>query len=238
MPLLDVKDLIVYYGSVLALDSISFHIGQGEIVALIGPNGAGKSTALNVVCGVIQLTAKIAGKIIFEGTDIKNMQPCNLVRKGLCLVPEGRRVFSTMSVLENLQMGAYMLEDKKKVENALERAFSLFPKLKDRQRQRAGALSSGEQQMLSIARALMLEPKMLLVDEPSLGLSPNYVQRIFEKLKEINTGGTAIVLVEQNVRKALQYSDRGYVFEIGKIAMEGETKNLLESERVRELFLG
>ena len=238
MPLLEVKDLIVYYGTVRALDNVSFHVEAGEIVAVIGPNGAGKSTALNAVCGVIQLTSKIAGQINFDGDNIKNRQPCDLVRKKLSLVPEGRRVFSTMSVLENLQMGAYTVDDRKKVEEALERVFNLFPRLKERQLQRAGTLSSGEQQMLAIGRALMLEPRLLLVDEPSIGLSPNYVQLVFEKLEEISKNGTAILLVEQNARMALQHSDRGYVFEIGKIAMEGLSKDLLEDEKVRNLFLG
>lgn len=238
MPLLEVKDLTVYYGTVQALDSVSFRIEAGEIVAVIGPNGAGKSTALNAICGVIQLIGKISGQITFEGQEISNLQPYQLVKKGICLVPEGRRVFSTMSVLGNLQMGAYTLDDKGKVEKALDRVFGLFPKLMERQRQRAGTLSSGEQQMLAIGRALMLEPKLLLVDEPSLGLSPNYVQLVFQKLKEIHASGTAILLVEQNAGTALQYSDRGYVFELGKIAMEGLSKNLLENKKVKNSFLG
>jgi branched-chain amino acid transport system ATP-binding protein len=238
MLLLEIKDLTVYYGTVLVLDSISFHIEEGEIVAVIGPNGAGKSTVLNAISGVIQLSGKISGQITFAGENIRDLQPYKLVGKGVSLVPEGRRVFSMMTVLENLQMGAYTLDDKKKVEKALYRVFELFPRLKERLRQRSGLLSSGEQQMLAIGRALMLEPKLLLVDEPSLGLSPNYVQQVFEKLKEINTGNTAILLVEQNARAALQYSDRGYIFETGKIAMEGLSKNLLENEKVGDSFLG
>ena len=238
MSLLEVKDLTVYYGTVLALDSISFHVEEGEIVAVIGPNGAGKSTALNAISGVVPLTGKSSGQVTFEGQKIKNLQPYQLVKKGICLVPEGRRVFSTMSVLENLQMGAYTMGDKNKIEKGLERVFNLFPKLRERQYQRAGTLSSGEQQMLTIGRALMLEPKLLLVDEPSVGLSPNYVQLVFEKLKEINTNDTSILLVEQNARMALQNSDRGYVFEIGKIALEGSSKGLLENEKVRDSFLG
>jgi len=238
MPLLEVKDLTVYYGTVLALDSISLHVEEGEIVAVIGPNGAGKSTALNAISGVVQLTDKSSGQVTFEGQEIKNLQPYQLVKKGICLVPEGRRVFNTMSVLENLQMGAYTLNDRSKIEETLEKVFNLFPKLKERQHQRAGTLSSGEQQMLAIGRALMLQPKLLLIDEPSIGLSPNYVQLVFEKLKEINANSTAILLVEQNARMALQYTDRAYVFELGQIAMEGPSRDLLENEEVGESFLG
>ena len=238
MPLLEVKDLTVYYGTVLALDSISLHVDEGEIVAVIGPNGAGKSTALKAICGLIQLGGNNSGKFVFEGQEIKNLQPYQLVKKGICLVPEGRRVFSTMNVLDNLRMGAYTLNDRSKIEETLEKVFSLFPKLKERQNQRAGTLSSGEQQMLAIGRALMLQPKLLLIDEPSIGLSPNYVQLVFEKLKEINTNGTAILLVEQNARIALQFSDRAYVFEVGKIPMEGPSEDLLENEKVRDSFLG
>jgi len=237
MPLLEVKDLTVYYGTVLALDSISFYVDEGEIIAIIGPNGAGKSTTLNAISGTVQLIGKSSGQIMFEGKRINGLQPYQLVNKGICLVPEGRRVFSTMTVLENLQMGGYTLDDRSRIEEALERVLNLFPRLKERRHQRAGTLSSGEQQMLAIGRALMLEPKLLLVDEPSLGLSPNYVEQMFEKLREINVDGTAILLVEQNVRTALQYSGRGYVFEIGKIAMEGPSKDLLKNEKVKNLFL-
>ena len=238
MSLLEVKDLTVYYGTVQALDKVSFHVNEGEIVVVIGPNGAGKSTALNAISGVVPLTGKSSGQITFEGREIKNLQPYQLVKKGICLVPEGRRVFSTMTVLENLQMGAYTMDDKGKMKKSLGRVFELFPKLRERQRQRAGTRSSGEQQMLAIGRALMLEPKLLLVDEPSLGLSPNYVKLVFEKLKEINEDGTALLLVEQNARKALQHSDRAYVFGIGKIAMEGAGKNLLKNKDIRKLIFG
>ena len=238
MPLLNVKNLTVHYGTVLALDSVSFHIDEGEIVAVIGPNGAGKSTALKAICGLIQLRGSNSGKIIFEGQEIKELQPYQLVKKGICLVPEGRRVFSTMSVLENLQMGAFTLNDKSKTNESLERVFNFFPRLKEKRNQRAGTLSSGEQQMLAIGRALMLEPKLLLIDEASVGLSPNYVQLVFEKLKEINKNGTAILLVEQNARMALQHSDRGYVFDLGKITMEGRSKGLFENKKVRNSFLG
>ncbi len=238
MSLLEVKDLTVYYQTVLALDSISFHVDESEIVVVIGPNGAGKSTALKTLCGLIQLNGNNSGQIIFEEQKIKSFQPYQLVRKGISFVPEGGKIFSTMNVFENLQMGAYTVDDRSGVGEALERVYNLFPKLKERQRQRAGTLSSGEQQMLAIGRALMLQPKLLLIDEPSIGLSPNYVQLLFKKLKEINKNGTSILLVEQNARMALRYSDRGYVFETGKIVIEGSSRALLEDKKVGESFLG
>jgi len=233
--LLEVKNLTVYYDTVLALDDISLSVKEGEIVAMIGPNGAGKSTALKAICGLIKPRS---GEILFQGENIKGNQPYQMVEKGLCLVPEGRRVFTSMTVLENLGMGAYTRNDKSAVQDDIDRVFSLFPILKERQRQRAGTLSSGEQQMLAIGRALMLKPKLLLLDEPSLGLSPNYMDIVFEKVKEINKDGTTILLVEQNARMALEYADRGYVFEIGKIAFEDSAKNLLENDEVKRSFLG
>jgi len=232
--LLEVKNLTVYYGSVLALDDISLSVNGGEIVAMIGPNGAGKSTALKAICGLVKSTS---GEILFQGEDINGNQPYQLVEKGLCLVPEGRRVFTSMTVLENLEMGAYTRNDKN-IQEDIDRVFTLFPVLKKRQKQRAGTLSSGEQQMLAIGRALMLRPKLLLLDEPSLGLSPNYMETVFEKIKEINKEGTTILLVEQNARMALEYADRGYVFKIGKIAFEDNAKNLLENDEVKQSFLG
>jgi len=238
MALLEVKNLTVYYGTVRALDNTSFHVDEGEVVTIIGPNGAGKSTALKVLCGLIQLNGKSHGQIIFNGKKIKNQQPYQLVKKGICLVPEGRRIFGTMTVLENLQMGAFTVSDEKVIKDALERVFNLFPKLKERCDQRARTLSSGEQQMLAIGRALMLKPRLLLLDEPSLGLSPNYVQDVFDNLTKINKDGTAILLVEQNTRMALQYSDRGYVFEMGKIAKEGTSNDLVSDEGIKKSFLG
>jgi len=233
--ILQVKNLTVCYDTVLALDDISLTINEGEIVAMIGPNGAGKSTALKAICGLVKPKS---GEILFQGENINGNQPYQLVEKGLCLVPEGRRVFTSMTVLENLEMGAYTRNDKKVVQKDIDRVFSLFSVLKERQKQRAGTLSSGEQQMLAIGRALMLKPKLLLLDEPSLGLSPNYVDTVFEKIKEINKDGTTILLVEQNARMALEYADRGYVFEIGKIALEDKAKNLLENDEVKRSFLG
>lgn len=238
--LLEVKDLAVYYGSVRALDNISLEVNDGEIVAMIGPNGAGKSTALKAICGLMKATGGEiqGGDVIFKGDSIKNISPHDLVSKGISLVPEGRRVFTTMSVLENIEMGGFTLNNMEKKKDALEKVFNLFPVLKERQKQKAGTLSSGEQQMLAIGRALMLEPKLLLLDEPSLGLSPNYVEVVFEKIKEINRNGTTVLLVEQNARMALEYSDRGYVFEIGKIAFKDKAENLLENDIVRKSFLG
>jgi len=233
--LLEVNNLTVYYDSVLALDNISLKINEGEIVALIGPNGAGKSTALKAICGLVKLQS---GEILFQGKKINGCQPYQLVKQGLCLVPEGRRVFASMNVLENLQMGAYTRNDKKTVQADINKVFSLFPVLKERQKQRAGTLSSGEQQMLAIGRALMLKPRLLLLDEPSLGLSPNYVQIVFDKIKEINKQGTTILLVEQNATMAIEYADRAYVFEIGRIAFEDKARNLLANKEIKKSFLG
>jgi branched-chain amino acid transport system ATP-binding protein len=241
--LLQVKNLTVYYESVLALDNVSISVNEGEIVALIGPNGAGKSTTLKAICGLL---VPQSGEILFEGEKINGKQPYQLVEKGLCLVPEGRKVFYSMTVLENLEMGAYTLGNgfmsfwgrNPLIEERIERVFELFPVLKERRKQRAGTLSSGEQQMLAIGRALMLKPKLLLLDEPSLGLSPNYVEIIFDKIKEINKEGVTILLVEQNVRMALEYADRGYVFEIGRIAFEDKADNLLEKDIIKKTFLG
>ena len=233
--LLEVINLTVYYDTVLALDDISLNINEGEIVAIIGPNGAGKSTALKAICGLVKPKS---GEILFRGKNINGNQPYQLVEKGLCLVPEGRRVFTSMTVLENLEMGAYLRNDKKTVQGDIDRVFTLFPVLKERQKQRAGTLSTGEQQMLAIGRALMLKPKLLLLDEPSLGLSPNYVDIVFEKIKEINKDGTTILLVEQNARTALEYANRGYVFSIAEIALEDTGENLLDNDEVRKSFLG
>jgi branched-chain amino acid transport system ATP-binding protein len=233
--LLEVKNIMVYYGSVLALDNVSFQVREGEIVALIGPNGAGKSTALKAVCGLVQVKN---GSIEYLGQNINDLQPYQLVIKSLSLVPEGRHVFPSMTVLENLEMGAYTMRNKNGYHEALEKVYQLFPMLNQRRRQRAGTLSSGEQQILAIGRALMLNPKLLMLDEPSLGLSPNYVDIVFEKIKEINKVGTTILLVEQNARMALEYADRGYIFRIGEIAFSDSGKKLLENDEVRKSFLG
>ncbi len=233
--ILEVRNLTVYYDSVLALDDISLNVNEGEIVTMIGPNGAGKSTALKAICGLLKPQS---GEVLFQGENVNGRQPYKLVEKGLCLIPEGRRLFTSMTVLENLEMGAYTKNDKKGFKEDIDKVYNLFPVIKERQKQKAGTLSSGEQQMLAIGRALMLKPKLLLLDEPSLGLSPNYVDTVFEKLKEINISGTTILIVEQNARMALEYADRGYVFEIGKIAFEDKAKNLLENDEVKKSFLG
>ena len=238
--LLEVKNLTARYGAVVALKNISFEVGEGEIVAMIGPNGAGKSTALNSVSSVLEATdgSIDTGEILFEGKSIKGLRTDELVAKGISLVPEGRRVFPTMTVLENLQMGAYRRNDRTAIEQDIDTVLSLFPQLKDRVKQKAGTLSTGEQQMLAMGRALMLKPKLLLTDEPSLGLSPNYLELIFDKLAEINENGTSILLVEQNASEALEIAHRGYVFSIGEIIMEDTGKNLLRNENVKKAFLG
>lgn len=235
--ILEVKNLSVYYGTVRAIENASFLVNRGEIVAMIGPNGAGKSTALKAICGLVPINK---GEIRFEGEDIKGLTPDRLVRKGLCLVPEGRRIFPTMTVLENLEMGAFTMTSNRDsiVKDRMEKVFELFPVLKDRRRQKAGTLSSGEQQMLAVGRALILKPSLLLLDEPSLGLSPNYVETVFEKLIEINKNGTSILVVEQNALKALGICHRGYVFEIGTIALEGEKEFLVKDERIERVYLG
>jgi branched-chain amino acid transport system ATP-binding protein len=233
--LLEVKNLTVYYDHVLALNNISLNVNEGEIVAMIGPNGAGKSTALKAICGL--LTPK-TGEILFNGENINGKEPYQLVKKGLSLVPEGRRLFTSMTVLENLEMGAFIKNDKRALRENIDRVFSLFPFLKERQKQKAGTMSSGEQQMLAIARALMLKPRLLLLDEPSLGLSPNYVDIVFEKIKEINRSGNSILIVEQNARVALEYADRGYVFKIGEIYLEDKAKNIIGNDVLMESFLG
>ncbi len=238
--LLEVNELTVCYGTVQALNSVSLGVSEGEIVALIGPNGAGKSTALKAICGLLKSSGGeiISGDVLFSGQSIKNIPPHDLVKKGISLVPEGRRVFSSMTVMENLEMGGYIRKNKKSNLESLDRIFELFHILKERRKQKAGTLSSGEQQMLSIGRALMLQPRLLLLDEPSLGLSPNYMEIVFDKLQEINRSGTTILLVEQNARMALEHAGRGYVFKIGEIFLEDTGKNLLESEQIRKSFLG
>jgi len=235
--LLEVRNLAVYYGTVRALEKASFYVNPGEIVAMIGPNGAGKSTALNAVCGLIPVKE---GEIKFQGKNIRRLSPDQLVKKGVSLVPEGRRIFSSMTVQENLEMGAFTISRKEKAlaKERLAKVYGLFPILSERRKQKAGTLSSGEQQMLAIGRALMLEPKLLMLDEPSLGLSPNYVDIVFKKLREINTGGTSILLVEQNVSRALEICHRGYVFDVGTIALEGEKEVLINDERVKKIYLG
>jgi len=241
--LLNVTDLTVYYGSVKALNNVSFYVDEGEIVAMVGPNGAGKSTALNAVSGVLKdVGGSIkSGEILFKDESIKDLRTDELVRKGMSLVPEGRRVFYTMTVLENLEIGAYIRNDISSIKDDIDMVFNLFPELKDKKDKTAGTLSSGEQQMLAIGRALMLKPMLLLADEPSLGLSPNYVDIIFDKLVEINKNQTSILLVEQNARMALEICHRGYIFDVGPeggfIDVKGSREMLIRDEKVKRLFL-
>lgn len=244
--ILKVQNLTIYYGSMQVLNNISLVVQRGEIVALIGPNGAGKSTTLKAICGLLRVTGGEIkrGEIFYKGKSIKGYPPHKLAKEGIALVPEGRRVFPTMSVLENLEMGGYIIKSgglkwkSSYIRERIEKVFDLFPILKKKQKHKAGTLSGGEQQMLAIGRALMLQPELLFLDEPSLGLSPNYVEEVFDKLKEINKAGTTILLVEQNVNKALEYAHRAYVFKTGRIAFESKTENLIENDEVRKLFLG
>lgn len=233
--MLEARNLTVYYGALKALESVSFHVAQGEIVAMIGPNGAGKSTSLKAVCGLMQ---PASGDVLFQGEKINGLRTDELAGRGISLVPEGRRLFPAMTVNENLEMGAFTRNDPHTVSEDTQKIFELFPVLKERRSQKAGNLSTGEQQMLALGRALMLNPKLLLADEPSLGLSPNYVDLIFDKLAEINKGGTSILLVEQNAQMALEVAHRAYVFKIGTVSLEDSGKNLLENGEVKKAFLG
>ncbi len=232
---LEVEDVHTYYGAIQALKGVSLDVREGEIVTLIGANGAGKSTTLRSING---LAHPREGKITFKGEDITNTPPHDVVKMGIGHSPEGRRVFSRMSVMENLEMGAYQRNDKKEIREDVERVFSLFPRLEERKSQKAGTLSGGEQQMLAIGRALMARPKLLLLDEPSMGLAPIFVEKIFEIVQEINKQGTPILLVEQNALMALDVAQRGYVLETGRVALADEAKALRQNEQVRKTYLG
>ena len=234
MALLEVKDLVVSYGAIKAVQGISFEVHAGELVTLIGANGAGKSTIMKAISG---LEKPQSGSITFDGKPIHMLPSHKIVQLGLCQVPEGRQIFPRMSVQENLDMGAYT-RGRDNYSGELDAAFAMFPVLKDRRRQMAGTLSGGEQQMLAVARAMMGRPKMLMLDEPSLGLAPLVVQDIFEMLRKIRSEGTTILLVEQNARMALGISDRGYVMETGRLVLSGTGEELLNNERVVEFFLG
>jgi len=238
--MLQVKGLAVNYGAVCALEGADIDVHAGEIVAMIGPNGAGKSTALRAIAGILpHYDGRIAaGEVRFDGRVINNLPPHKLIKLGLSLVPENRHVFSSMTVQENLDMGAVTRRDPQAVREAQARVYELFPVLKERRRQRAGTLSTGEQQMLAMGRGLMVSPKLMLVDEPTVGLSPNFVDVVFDTLVAINKAGTSILLVEQNARLALEISHRAYVFEIGKIALSGDSRSLSEDPRIRKAYLG
>ncbi len=235
MSMLEIKDLTVYYGVICALKGISFHVDEGEIIALIGSNGAGKTTTLQTVSGML---APESGQILFEGEDITKVPGHKIVTKGMAHVPEGRRVFAQLSVLENLRLGAYTRSDKAEVEETLGRVYKSFPRLEERKNQLAGTLSGGEQQMLAMGRALMSKPRIVLMDEPSMGLSPLLVQEIFRIIEEISASGTTVLLVEQNAKKALSIADRAYVLETGNIVLEGRASELLEDESIKKAYLG
>ena len=235
MAMLEVKDLEVYYGMIQAIKGIDFHVNEGEVVALIGANGAGKTTILHTVSGLLQ---ENAGTITFEGQDITKVPGHKIVSMGMAHVPEGRRVFSQLTVLQNLKMGAYTRSDKNEIEETLKMVYSRFPRLEERKNQIAGTLSGGEQQMLAMGRALMSHPKIILMDEPSMGLSPIFVNEIFDIIKSVSESGTTVLLVEQNAKKALSIADRAYVLETGNIALEGNAKDLLNNDSIKKAYLG
>jgi branched-chain amino acid transport system ATP-binding protein len=233
--MLTLENVSVNYGAIEALTGISMRVEAGEVVTLIGANGAGKTTTLRTITGLLEPRE---GKVTFEGEDISGRATHKLVAKGISMSPEGRGVFANLSVRENLQMGAYLRKDKREIAAEMERAFQMFPRLKERESQKAGTLSGGEQQMLAIGRALMSQPRLLLLDEPSLGLAPLVVHTIFEAIDEIKSKGTTILLVEQNAHAALKHSDRAYVLETGRIVMEGPSAELAADPRIKEAYLG
>lgn len=235
MAMLEVSNLHVYYGVIHALKGISFTVNQGEVIALIGANGAGKTTTLQTLTGI--LSAK-QGSVVFEGKDITKVPAHKIVEMGIAHVPEGRRVFSQLSVYDNLKMGAFTRKDKAEIEESLATVYKRFPRLKERSSQRAGTLSGGEQQMLAMGRALMSRPRLIVMDEPSMGLSPIYVNEIFDIIKVVSESGTTVLLVEQNAKKALSIADRAYVMETGQITMEGPASELLNNEAVQKAYLG
>lgn len=231
--MLKLEGIHTFYGPIEALKGIDMEVKHREIVCLIGNNGAGKSTTLMTISGILKPSS---GDILFEGSSIKGIPPHRIVEMGICQVPEGRRIFPTLTVRENLEMGAYLTN--RQLKEQLEKVFELFPVLKERQRQLGGTLSGGEQQMLAIGRALMGRPKLLLLDEPSLGLAPIFVSKIFRTIKEINSDGVAVLLVEQNARAALKLSNRGYVLDGGRVILEGRSEELLDNEFVKKAYLG
>ena len=235
MAMLEVKDLNVYYGMIQALKGISFEVNEGEVIALIGANGAGKTTTLHALTGLVPAKT---GSILFEGQDIRKIPAHKIVSMGMAHVPEGRRVFAQLSVYENLKMGAYTRKDKEEIKQTLEMVYKRFPRLEERKNQLAGTLSGGEQQMLAMGRALMSHPKIILMDEPSMGLSPIFVNEIFDIIQEVSKSGTTVLLVEQNAKKALSIADRAYVLETGKIALSGDAKELMNDDSIKKAYLG
>ncbi len=234
MAMLEVKGLEVYYGVIQAIKGISFEVNQGEIIALIGANGAGKTTTLHTITGLI---AAKSGSIVYEGTDVTRIPGYKLVGMGIAHVPEGRRVFSSLTVLQNLKMGAYTRKDKNELEETLKMIYRRFPRLEERKNQPAGTLSGGEQQMLAMGRALMSHPRLIVMDEPSMGLSPIYVNEIFDIIQKINGDGTTVLLVEQNAKKALSIANRAYVLETGNIVLSGDAGDLLNNDQVKKAYL-
>ena len=235
MALLEVKDIQVYYGMIQALKGVSFEVNEGEVIALIGANGAGKTNTLHTISGLLRSKT---GSIIFDGKDISKVPAHEIVTLGMAHVPEGRRVFANMTVLQNLKMGAFTRKDKAEIEETLKVVYKRFPRLEERQNQLAGTLSGGEQQMLAMGRALMSKPKIILMDEPSMGLSPIFVNEIFDIIKSVSESGTTVLLVEQNAKKALSIADRAYVLETGTVSMEGNADDLLNNEAVQKAYLG
>jgi len=233
--MLTLENVSVNYGAIEALTDINLHVNQGEVVTLIGANGAGKTTTLRTITSLLEPRV---GRVMFEGNEISGVASHKLVSMGIAMSPEGRGVFANLSVRENLEMGAYIRNDQKGIADDMEKGFAMFPRLKEREQQKAGTLSGGEQQMLAMARALMSRPRLLLLDEPSLGLAPIVVHTIFEAIDNIRAEGTTILLVEQNANAALHHSDRAYVMETGRIVMEGDSKQLAQDPRVKEAYLG
>ena len=235
MAMLEVKDLEVYYGVIQAIKGVSFQVNQGEVIALIGANGAGKTTILHTVTGLL---SPKRGSVVFEGKEITKVPAHKIVSMGMAHVPEGRRVFAELSVYENLKMGAYTRKDKKEIEESLANVYKRFPRLEERKNQMAGTLSGGEQQMLAMGRALMSKPKIILMDEPSMGLSPIMVNEIFDIIRAVSESGTTVLLVEQNAKKALSIADCAYVLETGNIVLEGKAEDLLENDSIKKAYLG
>lgn len=235
MAMLEVSDLHVHYGMIEAIKGIDFHVNQGEVIALIGANGAGKTTILHTVSGLLKASS---GTVLFEEKNITKLRGHKIVSLGMAHVPEGRRVFAQLSVYDNLIMGAYTRNNKQEIEDTLQVVYSRFPRLEERKKQMAGTLSGGEQQMLAMGRALMSHPSIILMDEPSMGLSPIFVNEIFDIIKEVSAAGTTVLLVEQNAKKALEIADRAYVLETGKIVLEGNAKDLMNDDGIRKAYLG
>ena len=235
MSMLEINDIEVYYGLIKAIKGVSFKVNEGEVVSLIGANGAGKTTILHTITGLLKASS---GNIMFNGTDITKVPAHKIVSMGMAHVPEGRRVFANLSVMQNLKMGAYTRKDKDEIEKNFDMVFSRFPRLKERQNQMAGTLSGGEQQMLAMGRALMSNPKIILMDEPSMGLSPIFVNEIFDIIRAVKADGTTVLLVEQNAKKALSIADRAYVLETGNIVLEGKASDLLNNDDIKKAYLG